>query len=173
MIRHVWSRHLPAAPGRAWNTGHVIIVSPGWDMAPCSDWMLAWAPAGCPPAGIARFLEQEWLLRRAGDRAAIAPVAGRRPPSLDHHMAPGAEVMLGGQDGLVLKSNRGHVLSVRYVCLAPLRLHASSAPAVLAETCPLSLRFVSGDRMHDEALHLYIDSATGTWRRRIEPCAAA
>ena len=64
MTHHAWWRHLPAAPSRAGSMGHLIIVSPGWDVAPCSDWMLAWVPAGRSLAYLARFLEQEWLLRR-------------------------------------------------------------------------------------------------------------
>lgn len=175
MIRHAWRYHLPAAPCRAGSMGCLILVSPGWDAAPCSDWMLAWVPAGHSLAALARFLEREWLLRRMDARATIACVAGAGggAPSPDRPAALGAEGLLGGRADLVLKASSGHVVSVRYAWPAPLLLDTHCAPAVLAETCPLLVRFVSADRMRAEALHLYIDYKTGTWRRRIGPCAAA
>lgn len=173
MLRHAWSCHLPVAPARAWNTGHLIIVSPSLDMVPCSDWMLAWVPASCPPAALARFLEQEWLLRRMGDCATIAPAPGWHPLPFDRPVALGAEMVLDRRADLVLKASSGHAIDVRHVCPAPPPPDVHCMPAVLAETRPLSLHFVSVDRMPAEVLHFYIDGATGTWKRWIGPCTAA
>ena len=110
--------------------------------------------------------------RRIDVRATIAPATGAGAPPPDRPAPPSAEVMLGGRADLVLKADSGHVVSVRYVWPAPLLLDAHCAPVVMAETPPLSIHFVSADRMRAEALHLYIDDATGTWRRWIGPCAA-
>ena len=175
MIHHAWSRHLPVAPARAWNAGHLIIVSPGRDMAPCSDWMLAWVPAGYPPAALARFLEQEWLLRRTGDCATIAPAAGWHPLPFDRPVASSAETVLGRRADLVLEASGGHVIDVRHVCPAPSPPpDACGSAAVLAETTPLpGFRFVSADRMRAETLHVRTDDATGACRGWIGPCAAA
>ena len=157
--------------------GYLIIVSPGWDAAPCSDWMLAWVPAdGCTPAALARFLERDWLLRRMDVRATITCIAGGGGGGalLPDRPAPlSTEVILGGRADLVLKASSGHAVSVRYAWPAPLLLDAHCTPAVLAETLPLSIHSVSADRMRAEALHFYIDNATGTWGRRIGPCAVA
>lgn len=172
MLHHAWSRRLPVAPARAGNMGDMIIVSPSSDMAPCSDWMLAWVPAGGSPAALARFLEQEWLLRRAGACAAIASVAGWHLPPPDRPVARGAEVMLGGRPDLELRASSGHAIDVRYVCPAPLRPHVRPVHAVLAETRPPPARFVSGDRICAKVLHPCIDDAAGAWRQ-IGPCAAA
>ena len=137
MIHHVWSRHLPAAPASAWNIGHLIIVSPDWDVAPCSNWMLAWVPAGYPPAALARFLEQEWLLRRTGDCTTIAPAAGWQPLPFDRPVASSAETVLGERPDLVLEASGGPVIDVRHVCPAPPPPpDARRAPVVLAETRP-------------------------------------
>ena len=54
MIFHAL-RHLHAAPCRAAGEAQLVLVLPGWwwDAAPCGDWMLAWAPAGCSRAALA------------------------------------------------------------------------------------------------------------------------
>ena len=81
--------------------------------------------------------------------------------------------MFGGMASLVFETDDRHVVNALQAGPAPPLPDARRAPVVLAETRPLSLRFVSGDRMRDEALHFYIDNATGTWKRWIGPCAAA
>ena len=174
MFDHAWRRHPPAAPSRAVSMGYLIIVSPGWDAAPCSDWMLAWVPADCSLPTLARFLEQEWLLRRMDVHATITCVAGGggTPPPV-RPTTSSADALLCRRPDLELRASSGHVVSVRHVWPAPLLLDAPRGPAVLAETLPLSVRFVSADRMRAEALHFYIDDATGTRRRWIGPCAAA
>ena len=82
-------------------------------------------------------------------------------------------MVLGRRADLALKAGSGHVIDVRHVCPAPPPPDARRAPVVLAETRPLPLSFVPVDRMRFEALHSYIDGATGTWKRWIGPCAAA
>ena len=176
MILHAL-RHLHAAPCRAAGEAQLVLVLPGWwwDAAPCGDWMLAWAPAGCSRAALARFLEREWFLRRMDVHTEIMPAAGISPP-LDRHTTPGAAAAaaLGaGRPRIEFETGSGHVVCALHAGPAPPLPGAPSAPVVLAETPPLSLlRFVPAARMREEALHLYIDT-TGVWRRRTGPCAAA
>ena len=175
MIRHSL-RHLHAAPCRAAVGAQLVLVLPGWwwGAAPRDNWMLAWAPAPCPPTALARFLKREWFLRRMDVHTEIMPAAGISQ-SPDRLTAPGAAAALGaGCPRIALKSGDGHAVCALHAGPAPPFPGAPFAPAVLAETPPLSpLRFVPAARMREEALHLYIDDATGVWRRWTGPCAAA
>ena len=174
MIRHSQG-HLHAAPCRAAGEAQLVLVSPGrwWGAAPRGNWMLAWAPVPFPLAGLARFLEREWFLRRMDVRTGIVPAAGIFAP-LDRPAASGAAAALdAARPRIALKSGDGHAVCALHAGPAPPLPGAPSAPVVLAETPPLSLlRFVPAARISEEALHLYIDT-TGVWRRRTGPCAAA
>lgn len=64
MIHHVWRCRQAASARRGAGNAVLILVSPGWEMAPGSGWMLIRAPPGRPFAYLVRFLEQEWLQRR-------------------------------------------------------------------------------------------------------------
>lgn len=176
MIRHVW-RCQPAAAiaGRhGAGKGLLILVSPGWEMAPGSGWMLMRAPAGRSFAYLVQFLEQELLRRRMWNGSRIARVVGGRPLSHECGAAQGAAAMLGGMASLVLKTDDGHVVNALQAGPAPPLPDACYSAAVLAETTPLpGFRFVSADRMRVETLHVRTDDATGVCRGWIGPCAAA
>lgn len=172
MIDHV-GRHLLAAAGRGAGEAMLLLVSPGEKIAAGDSWMLAWARVDILLAGLARLLEEDWLLRRTGAGYQIARVVGKDAAPADRWGDLGAAAVLAKSGSVAFEASDGRLVNARFVGLAPAS-DAHRAAGVLAETLALpGLRFVSRDRMHKEALHLTINSDAGVWEGRVGPCAMA
>ena len=113
-------------------------------MAAGDSWMLAWARVDILLAGLARLLEEDWLLRRTGAGSRIARVVGEDAALADRWGDHGAAAVLAKSGAVAFEASDGRLVYARLVGLAPAP-DAHRAAGVLAETLALpGFRFVSG-----------------------------